>query len=748
MPAQLLTRLNRFLNQQEARQIMNLEAVPRVDHAAPPPASPNQNITPHWPNDMTFGREMGTIQCIVIHETSGWPTYAGNQTFMDRYTCAVNVDRGIGPQYFVEPNGTVFTLIGDQDFANHPRETWHAGWPAEQINMNSYALGIENGDLGDAPDISPGNGRGPRWWALSAQSEDLTGMKAFLLLAPGGGQEDAVLIWFARFAQEWRFVPEVPATPNHAKVAAHFVLNDGVRPGFNGPGDIIDGANPAHDRHINRPKKWKNMLFTERNFRSLVLLVRLLAEQNGLPRNFPLLPYVSADPDWVNVALFRRLILAEQRRDDIAVQIGTTTATIQANTPEFVAWYETNSKLRWSRMFGFSPRQGQSPLNPNGVPSAPVTPCFRGILAHSMNGGHPCPGPLFDWYRFAREVWDWWWYPFDTNAIAASTTMRPYFQARRDTPLVEYYYDASGSAADYNALHAPFSIEEKFLLPQETPIYAMANGIVVAARFAGNPPGTKGFLLVRHEVFHHSANNRINYDQAPTYVWSLINFLNSPVFDIPAAPPAQAAATPVNNPTWLNRFIIRLRECELAAQFHTEHAAASEALRRGWAHPPSGAGPRVPIGQEIDRDAMVYRAIAANLNAGLVARFPLEATTDTTPVRVCLGDFLGFPDVTSLQTGVQIEIFSKEQLPVIGVTQRAVSASTENWWSDVTGVLRHETAVEADLPVDGMAWHYPLTDFLAWINGITWASEWEKYGVTVAGVPAPKPERPITRIVP
>jgi hypothetical protein len=62
---------------------------------------------------------------------------------------------------------------------------------------------------------------------------------------------------------------------------------------------------------------------------------------------------------------------------------------------------------------------------------------------------------LFDWYRFAREMWDWWWYPFDTDAVAASTTMRPYFQARHDTPLLEYYYDATGTAADYNARHEP-----------------------------------------------------------------------------------------------------------------------------------------------------------------------------------------------------------------------------------------------------------------------------------------------------
>jgi hypothetical protein len=76
----------------------------------------------------------------------------------------------------------------------------------------------------------------------------------------------------------------------------------------------------------------------------------------------------------------------------------------------------------WSRLFGVIPGQGATPAHPNGVASASVAPCFRGILPHAMNGGHPCLGPLFDWYRFAREVWDWWWYPFDMDGTAASTT--------------------------------------------------------------------------------------------------------------------------------------------------------------------------------------------------------------------------------------------------------------------------------------------------------------------------------------
>jgi hypothetical protein len=742
MPSQLLQRLNRFLEQQQPRQtIMSLETVPRADHFAPPPASQTQNITPHWPG-RPFGDPIPTVQCIVIHETSGWPTYAGEETFVVRYTCKVNSDRGIGPQYFVEPNGTAYTLIGDHDFAGDPRETWHAGWPDEHIDMNPFALGIENGDIGDST-VSPGNGTGPNWWALSTQAEDLTGMKLYLLLAPGGGQQDAVLIWIAKFAQEWVVVPATPT------VKAHWALQAGTRPGFQGPGDIVDGTNPATARHLAGPRRWRNMLFTERNFRTLVLLCRLLVEQNGLPRNFPLLPYLSADGDWTDAALFRRLILAEQRGDEIAVQVGTTRAAIQANTPQFTQLYQAHPKETWSRLFGAIPGQGKSAAHPNGVASVPVTPCFRGILAHSMNGGHPCPGPLFDWHRFAREIWDWWWYPFDIETTGPSTTMRPYFQARKTTPLVDYYWDASGRTEDYNGLHLLVVQEETFLLPMTTPIYAMANGVVVAAQLAGNFLAAGGFLLVRHEVFRQqAANHRINYDLAPTFVWTLIKFLGNPQFNIPLQPPAQPAATPANNPSWLNRFIMRLRECELAVQFHNAHAATSPALRTGWAHNPDGTGPRSSIGQEIERDAVAYRTVADDLTAGRVAKFPLEATTDTTPVRVCLGDFLGYPTMTDAnRSGVQVEIFSKEQLPVPGAAQRAVSASNEDWWAGASAAVRPESAVEMDLPANGMAWHYAMTDFLAWINGITWASEWEKYGVTVGGAPAPAPARPISRIV-
>jgi hypothetical protein len=730
MPAQLLARLNRYLDPQHARTVNAREADPRVDNPAPPPPPatadnpPAPNVAPHWPGG--FGNAMANVQCVMIHETSGWPSYASAGNFKDRFLSLqleykfipavpatpttplkpakwITPKRGIGPQYFVDPNGTAFVMIGPEDLAGAPRQTWHGE------NLNQYALGIENGDTGDS-DVEPGNGLGPRWWRLSNEPSDLTGMKVYLVLHPGF-DPDAVLIWIARFPQ------------------------------FRGPGDIDDGANPVADRRLGRHPNWKNMLFTERNYRSLVLLCRLLAEQNGLPRNFPLLPYVDNGRDQADAGIFRQLILSDQRRDAIAVKLGTTTADIQANAAAYNNFYTAARRNRiWRRFFGDNP----------DAPGPPDMPCFRGILSHDINGSHPCPGPLFDWYRFAREIYDWWWYPFDMEPVGVVTILRSYLQARRSTQLIDYYWDSLTTAAEYNALHPPLSVTERFLLPDLlTPIYAMANGVVVAARFAlDNNPARSGFLLVRHEVFHRAAANHIDYDAAPTFVWSLTYFLSNAGFTIPAAPPALPAATSDANPSWLNRFNMRLRECELAVPFHNANPG-NAALNTAWAHNPSGAGPRLSTGQEIERDAAAYRAIATELIAGRHALLPLEANAAPTPVRVTLGDFVGNPNrMNANQDGIQVEIFSLDQLPVPGATQRAVSASAETWWPEVSAAIRNEAAAGMNLPANGIAWHYTMTNFLEWINQITWSSEWQKYGVIdAAGAPAPVPARPITRRV-
>lgn len=740
MPSQLVRRLSRFLDQQPAQRVINpLENVPRVDNPPIPPMpqsqanKPAQNTNPHWPGG--FGNQINNVQSVIIHETSGWPSYASANNFQGIFRC-LNLtfawkaptqtkpghwtdNRGIGPQYFVEPNGTAFTLIGPQDLAGAPRKTWHGE------TMNHLSLGIENADTGDSG-VQPGNGTGPYWWQMSNEAQDLTGMKLYLVLHPAG-DEDAVLIWLAQFPQMW--------------AAGHWAPRPGASGPYAGSGDIDDGQNPVTDRRLSNNPQWKDMVFTERDYRSLALLCRLLAEQNGLPRNFPLLPYLDVSSDRPSASIFRQLVLSDQTRDQIAQKLGTTTAVIEANGAAYNNFYNANSVRAWGRFFGADPNH----------PGVVDTPCFKGFISHTINGHHPCPGPLFDWHRFAREVWDWWWYPFDTDPVAVTTTRRPYMQARRKTQLLDYYYDATGAPQDYDRLHAPLTLYEQFLLPDAaTPLYAIANGVVVAARFAlTSGTDSPGFLLVRHEVFHQAgADHRIDYDQAPSFVWSLTYFLDNAGFSIPAAPPASPGATPDANPDWLNRFIVRLRECELAAQFRTAHPG-SAGLNRGWAHNPSGAGPRLATGQEIERDAAAYRALASSLQLGKPVLFPLEGPTAPTPVRVILGDFLGFPGLMAQdQQGVRVEIFSRDQLDVPSAVQRACSASTEAWWGDAAAAVRHEDVVAMDLPANGVVWEYPMTDFLQWVNSATWQSEWAKYGVAGAGgAPAPAPARPITRRV-
>ena len=240
MPSQLLSRLNHFLDQRPADNVINpLESVARVNNPPlpPPPQSqanpPQQNTHPHWAAG-SWGDRLNNVQSVVIHETSGWPSYASSDNFQNRYQCLHLAfewkppklhppkpghwtdDRGVGPQYFVDPNGTAFTLIGPHNLAGTPRKTWHT------VELNNLALGIENASTGDSG-VTPGTGLGPRWWQLSTNAEDLTGMKLYLVLHPDG-DEDAVLVWLAQFPQSWdgnHWVAR-PAPAHHIGAAAIF----------------------------------------------------------------------------------------------------------------------------------------------------------------------------------------------------------------------------------------------------------------------------------------------------------------------------------------------------------------------------------------------------------------------------------------------------------------------------------------------------------------------------------------------
>lgn len=711
MPSQLQRRLARFLDASVAHQVNAVEGEPHNDNvAAPTPAElldpahkPPHNTHRHWLG-LPFGQVTRNVQSIMIHGTSGWPSYASAGGFRERYECVDDWDwkdsvvpahwgndHAIGPQYFIDPNGTIFALIGPENLEGDARFTWHSN------AMSFVALGIENSDGGDSGSIVPANH--PQLFRRlnpNAPATDLAGMKLFALLHPTNA-EDVILLWFAVF------------------------------PDYDGPGDTAD---------INhRYAGWKNTLFSERDYRSLALLCRFLLEHNGLPRNFPLLPYASSEFDTADAGLFRKLLMADPLRDQIAATLGLAQA-LQAGGNAFAQAYAPTHARLWSRFFGVD----------GGRVS---TPCFRGIISHLINGGHRCPGPLFEWHRFAREVWDWWWYPFDFKAMSPpsllETSRRPYQHARGNTPLIEYYFDANGSAADYSARRVPLSLLPQFNVPADVPVYALANGIAIAGRLRGNADAVNpGFLLVRHEVFHQGDHGRINYNQAPTTVWSLTTFLQSTGFTLDNLSAA--------NPDWLNRFVIRLKECELAVAFRAANPNIA-ALNRGWAHqtaPTPGAGARPTTGTGIERDAAEYRRIANDLIAGQVVRFPRETDENLTAVRILLGDYLGTPATLPVgASGIQVEIFSADKLGVPGATFGVISANGQDWWRGVVAASQAEALPFGELPGSGMAWQYFLTAFLSWINTTTWNSEWPKYGATDPNthLPLPTPARPNSRLV-
>src|SRR6266404_7029816 len=166
------------------------------------PNRPGVNVTQHWA-PRPWGSKMvkntvpalgannvSGVNTIAIHETSGYPAYSSAQNMANSFLCLSDEtvwieataavppvlaspgpppvaakpgkpavpahwstnqgSRGIGPQYYVDGNGTVFALVGEHDLSDEPYITWHSG------GINGTSIGIENGDVGDA-NIRPSN---------------------------------------------------------------------------------------------------------------------------------------------------------------------------------------------------------------------------------------------------------------------------------------------------------------------------------------------------------------------------------------------------------------------------------------------------------------------------------------------------------------------------------------------------------------------------------------------------------------
>jgi hypothetical protein len=742
-----------------------------------------------WPvgRSSRVGTPIPDVRALVVHETSGWPTRnRGEEMFYSAFLPgAGHSHSGETTQLYVAGDGTVLKGM------DLPLLTWHAtfvnGWAigAEtghgwgNYRANDYIGPFTSSDETRVPDPAhPGERmKGPtygnpvpltartsgRWVALSgdgtiddAGDDDLPGIKFFI--RHQGLSEVIISSWItARYAGPWRQTQRVP-----------------------------------------------EMLFTEAQYRSWALLARWVAEEYLLPRNFPVLPHKSRSSGLGatgglhgmirDAASFSAIVLADEALSrspqTFLLPAGTVLTAVDLQTAYSAAG--PAGALRnplWQNMFNV----------------------YRGLHGHGFSGDpdhnndHDCPGPMFDWHRFAREVSDWQWWPFDVDATAPDTTVvpaRPYSLASRDgnTRLGEYFWSTPATRPAARArvgVHGAAGSPRTFELPQNSRIYAISNGDLVAARFPTETDRVSlAFMLVRHEVYHRLDTarpnprasppvfaNRIDYDLAPTTVYSLYMHLGRPAgisFD-------QVVEA---NPDWLNRLLARKKECELGVAFRNSRTGRAIDVTKWDDVPPSSAPtgtrarPTLAAGWAADNDALAL--FLTSLRAGTVAVAPLDP--DTTSIRILLGDYLAQAGIirrtaTETQRGVRVEVFANSLFsntdfiltdnsgtgtgwaPLVAVGTPAVRYASEwaripagaeratlmaagvdpdqvNWWRDVQpATLNTRLPADAHLAPDGNVIHYDPMTFLPWINQITWRSEWPKYRATdPAGIPAaPRP---------
>jgi N-acetylmuramoyl-L-alanine amidase len=736
----------------------------------PNPAPPNPEM---WPfataanptnSALGWGDVIADVRTITVHATAGWPRRERVNEFVKQYLVDGVPKRGIGPQFHIAGDGTVFRII------DLPRTTWHAEW------TNGWSVGSETGNPLDSDDIPPPPGHG--WIAVTNKDTDLPGLK--LHLTPRGAvHEEVVALWF---------------------------------------------TTDAYTGGARLPLARSMPLFTEQQMQAWALLARYLTSEFGVPRNFPLLPHLSrrnmigednvaanAAANAARAATFRRLVLADEsaemtQRRVAAAPINIPAASFDAaNAAALVGQY-------------LHPIVAEHPAPPrlqrhNRAYQA-WTEHFRGIVSHRLVGSikyglnaagnmaphaeHDCPGAMYDFHRLAREISDYWWFPFDILAGTTAAPPRPYRAFDATTPLLEYYWDESEAdrlARVVVGPHGPSGSPDSFRMDPASPVYAMSHGELIAARFVTGSPGISvSFLLVRHEVYHHTYFQsvfdvpvlplpEIDYTQAPETVYSLYMHLGTPTG-------MTLATTSDSNPDWLNRLVMRKKECDRGIDFYDgdpQHGNIPAAL---WNNRPPGVPQRPTTLEGWRLDARVLGDFLAALGTGDVAVMP--RTGVGVPVRILQGDYLGDSGAMGVnaagtaQTGVRVEVFAPTfdapgfsligslagwnplpttpqcvqyhsewaRLPnapeTLTFAGAGVTAAQLQWWPQVARAQALEASLVAGerLPPNGIVFHYRPLEFAAWINDVTWSSEWPKFKITdAAGNAVARPARPRPRRV-
>jgi hypothetical protein len=749
------------------------------------------------PHHISHAR-IADVRAIVVHETS-MPAERAQGTEMLTSKLGAG-GSGETTQLFVAGDGTV--LLGME----LPRRTGHATF------VNGWSLGSETGHpWGNWPGANELLGpwttgadgaltRRPQtgWLPLRGEDrldrpedDDLPGEKFYLRHA---GNEPVVGRWTtSRYKGPWRQEQRVPEAP-----------------------------------------------FSEWQYRSWALLACYLAERFLVPRNFPLLPHKQRTSGFGTQgglhsmmgerASFRSIVRADEILSRKVTEITTLPAAPNPPGPPLPALpgltqaqFDDPAQLRARyedlrnvHNVTFTDSAGEQHTFLRNEIWMHVFSHYRGIHGHGFSGDaatghdHDCPGPMFDWHRFAREVWDWWWRPFDM--IFVDPDERPYRPITRngDTPLTEHYFHTS--APDYvrsqvTGIHGKGSSPHTYRTTRDTRVYALANGELVAARFPMTSPVlTSGvslaFSVVRHHVYHKLDElqlipnamrdaldleplpavlpDRLSYDLEPSTVYTLYMHLSRTGMNFDGVSPG--------NPDWLNRLLVRKKECELGLEFQRRepHGLPFDHL---WATAPPGTPQRPTVLEAWTADEAFLSSFVAGLRSGRLVLAPQDPFA--TPIRVVLGDYMGNAGVirrtaSEEHYGVRVEVFSRQVISPefkfsesdpssagwapVGTGNPAVRYQSEwirppvdeeratllaaglteeqlgvqvTWWRDfqlLTAINRQQWGADAPLAERGKCVHYDPDQFMEWINRRTWRSEWSKYRIAdPAEAPDPRP---------
>ena len=508
-----------------------------------------------------------------------------------------------------------------------------------------------------------------------------------------------------------------------------------------------------------------------------------------LPRNVPLLPHKTRVPGTGAAgnlhgmlregASFAAIVLADEGLSRRPQTFGLPPAPAPPAAADVQARYVPRAPAgaafnpRWDELFD----------------------TYRGFYGHGfagdhINGDHDCPGPMFDWHRFARELWDWWWHPFDFDPAAPARAGRgagvlarhPQRRHPAQGALLEHAGRRAGRPAGRGH---PRAARLAAHLRAADRVAGLRDGgrrdrvRVVSARGAGVD---LGLIVVRHEVFDRARASAAPRRRAVVPP-GLRRRADLGLLAVHApGPPRRDPLRPrrPGEPDWLNRMSCASRSASWASRSARRRRRRIAAATWNDGRPAAGgsSGPPSSRAGRSTRRTTARRCSASP--SGVLTLFPGERLG--TPVRVMLATSSADAgvirrDAAGQRRGVRVEIFSHDVVlprlhrdrdrrgaplgpgrgaaghPARGALPERVSRTPRrrsrpprrerrgrpdltHWWRRCSSDDVRRTGGRRATGRRRLAVDYDPYEFLPWLNARTWQRAAEVPRRQPAGVPA------------